>query len=551
MPRERGVGATVLADIGYNWRVNGPAPGQGVKEASMSDHDSWPDPSGSPRRADGSEILPTGDAPEQQDVDANVGSAGESRGFDAQSDEQSSSVAAGVPSDQPPSYPTEILPGEPPQPTVDQSAGSTAPGWEVPQAGGSTFAAPAVGSDAPAAMPPPGTSSGNASGSGAEPMPAEPTPARSEPTTTWTAAPAMATPDGTKTGSPNRTIAIAVIAGLIAGLLGGLAAFGVADRMQASGSELTGPVELPQAQADLPPIQEGSVAAIADAALPTVVSLAVEGSGQAATGSGFVIGSDGYLLTNNHVIAGAANGGKITAVFQDGESVEAELVGRNVSYDLGVLKVGRTGLEAAPLGNSDAVRVGAPVVAIGSPLGLSGTVTTGIISALERPVTAGGQGEVSFISALQTDAAINPGNSGGPLLDASGRVIGINSAIATVANQEEAGSIGLGFSIPINQAKRISEEIIETGKASTPIIGVNLDTSFSGTGAKVETVTSGGPSDGSGLKSGDVIVGVDGKPVNDANELVVAIRSRQPGDTVTLEVKGQGDVQVTLGSTDE
>ena len=516
----------------------------------MSDYGSWPDPSGAPRRADGSEIVPV-DEEHEHDSSSLEQQFGGSVPDATAPESDNSSMPTGDTVEQEPSYPTEVLPGGGQDPSGSQSFGSSAPGWEVQQSDGiSTHPQAAVGATPPA-MPPPEPSPGDSSVSGQPPVSAASPAAANQPTTAWAASPAASTAGAAATGSPNRTIAIAVIAGLIAGLLGGLAAFGVVDRMQASDSGVTGPVELPQAQADLPPIQEGSVAAIADAALPTVVSLAVEGGGQAATGSGFVLRSDGYLLTNNHVIAGAANGGKITVVFQDGESAEAELVGRNVSYDLGVLKVNRSGLEAAPLGNSNAVRVGAPVVAIGSPLGLSGTVTTGIISALERPVTAGGQGEVSFISALQTDAAINPGNSGGPLLDASGKVIGINSAIATVANQEEAGSIGLGFSIPINQAKRISEEIIETGKASTPIIGVNLDTAFGGSGAKVEQVTPGGPSDGSGLKSGDIIVGVDGRPVNDANELVVAIRSRQPGDTVTLDVKGQGEVKVTLGSTDE
>jgi putative serine protease PepD len=311
-------------------------------------------------------------------------------------------------------------------------------------------------------------------------------------------------------------------------------------------------VNLPQSSADLPPLQEGSVAAIADKALPTVVSLEVRSGSQGATGSGFVLRPDGYIVTNNHVIAGGTDGGRITVTFSDGDAVRGTIVGRSKSYDLGVVKVDRNGLEAAPLGNSDAVRVGDPVVAIGSPLGLNGTVTTGIVSALDRPVTAGGDGEESFISALQTDAAINPGNSGGPLLDAQGRVIGINSAIATIADQQsEAGSIGLGFSIPINQAKRIAEELIATGSSSTPIIGVTLDTRFSGPGAKVADVTAGGPAAGSGLKAGDVIVGVNGTRVADANELVVAVRSEAPGDVVRLQLEDKGDVEITLGTADE
>ncbi|MFN8126596.1 MAG: trypsin-like peptidase domain-containing protein [Candidatus Nanopelagicales bacterium] len=383
------------------------------------------------------------------------------------------------------------------------------------------------------------------------------TPAPAEAPPVYAATPTPATPGFTPPGpapatssaqSSGKTTAIAlgVVAGLVAGVLGGFLGATLQDRV---GRVTTGSVTtLPQSSSDAPPLQPGSVAAIADAALPTVVSLSVSGNGGSATGSGFVIRDDGYILTNNHVISGGANGGRIVVNFSDGEQSKGTIVGRSASYDLGVVKVDRDGLETAPLGNSRAVRVGDPVIAIGSPLGLNGTVTTGIISALNRPVTAGGQGEQSFISALQTDAAINPGNSGGPLLDAEGKVIGVNSAIATVAggNQGEAGSIGLGFSIPINQAKRIAEEIIATGKSETPIIGVSLDSRYSGEGAKVESVTEDGPSAGK-LKAGDIITSVDGVPVNDATELIVAIRTKAPGDEVTLGIEGGEDVTITLG----
>lgn len=350
--------------------------------------------------------------------------------------------------------------------------------------------------------------------------------------------------------SSGKVVVAAVVAGLVAGLVGGVAAFGISDRLTGPGGAAVS-IDLPQSSADLPPLQEGSVAAIADAALPSVVSLAVESGGRGATGSGFVLRPDGYIVTNNHVIAGAADGGRIDVVFHDGETARGKIVGRSQSYDLGIVKVDRTGLQSAPLGNSEAVRVGDPVVAIGSPLGLNGTVTTGILSALDRPVTAGGEGEESFISALQTDAAINPGNSGGPLLDSQGKVIGINSAIATVAQRDEVGSIGLGFAIPINQAKRIAEEIIGTGTSRTPIIGVTLDTSYSGLGAKVNEISPGGPASGSGLRPGDVIVGVNGKRIANANELVIAIRSEIPGEVVTLDVEGKGKVEITLGVADE
>ncbi len=349
--------------------------------------------------------------------------------------------------------------------------------------------------------------------------------------------------------SSGRTVGIAVAAGLLAGLVGGVGGAALVSVFDSGGPLTTGRLDtLPQSSPDAPPLQEGSVAAIAETALPTVVSLTVSGSNGQGTGSGFVLRDDGYILTNNHVISGSVDGGRIVVTFSDGSEMKGTVVGRSESYDLGVVKVDKRGLESAPLGNSAAVRVGDPVVAIGSPLGLNGTVTTGIISALQRPVTAGGEGEQSFISALQTDAAINPGNSGGPLLDAEGKVIGINSAIATVAGatRTEAGSIGLGFAIPINTAKRISEEIIANGKSETPIIGVTLDNRYSGPGAKVRDVTAGGPSDGK-LQSGQIITSVDGNEVADATEAIVAIRAKAPGNEVTLGLENGEEVTVTLG----
>jgi putative serine protease PepD len=206
------------------------------------------------------------------------------------------------------------------------------------------------------------------------------------------------------------------------------------------------------------------------------------------------------------------------------------------------------------LGDSSAVRVGEVAIAIGAPLGLNGTVTSGIISSLDRPVTAGGSGELAFINAIQTDAAINPGNSGGPLLDGGGRVIGINSAIATLAGSigGETGSIGLGFAIPINTAKRIAEELISTGDSQTPIIGVVLNTAFTGEGAEISEITPGGPAEAAGLRVGDVITGLNGRQVADSTELVVAIRSYAPGEQIELKIIRRGQdstIPLTLGSS--
>lgn len=343
-----------------------------------------------------------------------------------------------------------------------------------------------------------------------------------------------------------------MLAALLVGLVGGaLAAAAVlwADQR----SDTIPGIVLPVAPVgDDPP---SGVTAIADAVLPTVVSLDVRGGGQGATGSGFVVRPDGYVVTNSHVVSGAADGGSISVTFADGVQVPAQIVGRSPTYDLAVVKVDREDLPTAPLGDSDRLRVGDPVVAVGSPLGLSGTVTTGIVSALDRPVTTSDAGEASYISAIQTDAAINPGNSGGPLVDARGRVVGITSAIATLGTGRSSGSIGLGFAIPVTQAKAIVEQLIDDGEAEYPVVGVLLDLSYPGPGAKVQRasapgdpVTPGGAADTAGVEPGDVIVAVDGEPVETYEEFVVLVRSQLPGDSITLLVE-RGNEQVTLEVT--
>ncbi len=292
----------------------------------------------------------------------------------------------------------------------------------------------------------------------------------------------------------------------------------------------------------LPSVVPGSIAEIAAAVQPAVVQLNVTGQGGEGTGSGFVISDDGLIITNNHVAGVAGSGGSIDVVFADGSTETGRLVGANAGYDLAVVKVDATGLDTVPLGSSGDLNVGDSVIAVGSPLGLTGTVTTGIVSALNRPVTAGGEGETAFINAIQTDAAINPGNSGGPLLNGNGEVIGVNSAIATMGSElgASAGSIGLGFAIPIDTAKRIVDEIVTTGSSSTPIIGVQLDMQYSGPGAQVGEVTAGGPAEQAGLQSGDVITAINGTTVTDPTQLVVTIRSYAPGDTLDLTVERGG-----------
>lgn len=303
----------------------------------------------------------------------------------------------------------------------------------------------------------------------------------------------------------------------------------------------------------------GSIANLAARVIPGVVSISVSASDGSGTGSGFFLSSDGYVLTNNHVVEAAATRGTITVAISTGKKYTAKIVGRDSSYDLAVLKIDVTGAPTLQLGDSERVAVGDAVIAIGSPLGLAGTVTSGIISAKNRPVTTGSDsGESSFINALQTDAAINPGNSGGPLVDATGAVVGVNSAIASLGSSAggQSGSIGLGFAIPINQAKKTAEQLIKTGSATYPIMGIAVDTRYTGTGALISSeangVTDGGPADKAGLKAGDLILEIDGIEINSSDELIVAIRSRNVGDKVKIKYKRNAitrEVSVTLAAS--
>ncbi len=298
-----------------------------------------------------------------------------------------------------------------------------------------------------------------------------------------------------------------------------------------------------------------SIAGIAARVSPSVVSIEVRSGNSGGTGSGFFLESNGYILTNNHVISLAAtNGATITVKLANGKDYKAKLIGRDVSYDLAVIKIAVTDAPALQLGNSDEVQVGDGVIAIGSPLGLTGTVTSGIISAKNRPVTSGGgTSESSFINAIQTDAAINPGNSGGPLVDLSGAVIGINSAIATTGSGfgGQSGSIGLGFAIPINQARKTADQLIKNGSSTYPIMGVSLDTRFTGTGAKIPdevgAVSAGGPAERAGIKPGDVIIAIDGKAIATADEAIVSVRSHSVGQRITVKfLRGSVTKEVSL-----
>lgn len=355
-------------------------------------------------------------------------------------------------------------------------------------------------------------------------------------------------------------VVVATVVSLLVGTVAGLAGYLVGrsvDSNQPAANAAPAPQPSAVAADPIPADQiPESISEMVDSVLPTVVSIAINSGDNQGSGSGFVIRPDGYIMTNNHVAAPAQNGGSLTVFFEDGSSAEATIVGRNSAYDLAVLKVDAADLPVARFGDSDLVNVGDVAVAIGAPLGLEGTVTSGIISSKDRPVTAGGEGELAYINAIQTDAAINPGNSGGPLLNSSGQVIGINSAIATLAPSftGEAGSIGLGFAIPVNSARRIAQEIIDTGDSATPIIGVTLDTTYTDGGSRISEVTPGGPADAAGLKTGDVITALQGRETTDATELVVAIRSYAPGESVTVTFERNGQprtVTLILGASEE
>lgn len=302
----------------------------------------------------------------------------------------------------------------------------------------------------------------------------------------------------------------------------------------------------------VPTIDVKSIAALVT---PSVVSIKVVASTGTGTGSGSIYKSDGsnsFIITNNHVIESAATSGTITVELLNGDTIPAQIVGRDIAYDLAVIKVNRGNLPAVTVGDSSKISVGESVVAIGSPLGLASTVTSGIISALNRPVTTGTTGSESYVNAIQTDAAINPGNSGGALLDSQGRIIGVNSAIATLSSGGTSGSIGLGFSIPINEAKRIIDELIATGKSTRPVLGIYFDTTYTGTGAKILRLSPGEGAEKAGIPAGSIITAIDGVKIADQVGAIVKIRSYVPGSTVnvTVDLPGGGSksFKVTLGT---
>jgi S1-C subfamily serine protease len=343
-------------------------------------------------------------------------------------------------------------------------------------------------------------------------------------------------------------LAVALVSALVGGLLGGYVATRSQGTSTAPGYSL-GPV--PRALTGRP---ASSLPGIAARVLPSVVMIRVNGG--EGTGSGFAV-RGGFVITDNHVVTldGHARDATLQIVFGNGVTVPARLVGRDTYSDIAVVKpVGARGLRGLPLGNSAGIAVGDSVVAFGAPLGLAGTVTSGIVSALGRPVQPGaGNGPAApqvFLEAIQTDAPINPGNSGGPLVNSRGQVIGVNAAFDTLGGSMitgQGGSIGLGFAIPINQVRRVAVQLIRTGHATHAVIGALLNLKYGGQGAQIATgvrgspaVTAGGPAAAAGLRAGDIITSFGRQPIPNAQTLLDAIRSRAPGAVVRVGYTGHG-----------
>ncbi|SHM41742.1 S1C family serine protease [Cryptosporangium aurantiacum] len=513
-------------------------------------------------------------------------------------DESHRSSAAGTGGDQagtPPTDPSRVLPSGAQQPSSRPSDASSP--WAAPQAPApsqspssqptpapapSASAAPAA---ATGAVPAPGAahvqgapSAAHAAGGPAAPGvtgqfgqpghfgsapggphqtgPHQTGPHQTGPFPAWTAGGAShpTTPLGTPAPAPARRrgpLALAIAGGalvlaLVAGGTGAAVGVAVSDRNSGNGVTINQETSTAATRAS----DTGSVEKAAATALKSVVTIAVTASSGAGTGSGVVLDSSGHIITNNHVVEAAADGGTITVTLANGETRSATIVGRDPSSDIAVIKVSdASGLTPATFAASSTVKTGQTVLAIGAPLGLSNTVTEGIVSALNRPVRTGSTADQNTVlDAVQTDAAINPGNSGGALVDLSGRVIGINSAIATVSSgssgfgqqESQSGNIGVGFAIPSDTALNVAKQLIEDGTAEHATLGVSAQDTQSGTGAQIAQVTSGSAADKAGLKTGDVVTAIGDRAVTDTDGLVAAVRSHNPGETVKVTYQRDG-----------
>ena len=361
-------------------------------------------------------------------------------------------------------------------------------------------------------------------------------------------------------GPARKVIALVAATALVAGATGGAVGTVLADDSTSAGTlrSSSGSVAVTSTTTG-----SGSVAGAAATIIPSTVVIDVTGSTggrpgstTGGSGSGVVLDTEGLILTNAHVITagGAISDPAITVTFADGQTADASVVGVDESSDLAVIRVtGVEDLTPATFADSDQLAIGQAVVAVGAPLGLSGTVTEGIVSAVERPVRTGSSQDASTVlDAVQTDAAINPGNSGGPLVDLAGAVVGINSAIATVSGAAgQSGNIGVGFAIPSNDARDIADQLVADGSATHASLGVSASETEDGSGALVQTVEPGSAAAEAGLQPGDVVTAVAERRVLDLDTLLAAIRDHQPGDSVALVIRRDGaeeSITVTLGS---
>ena len=479
-------------------------------------------------------------------------------------DNDRDTVPGEVPDTIPPASP------EPPSPAAAQAPGARSPdapprpeflGPYVPGAAPRPMpgaAQPSVPPSVPPTMPPPGTQPGYAGGAVMPPAGAPPHGGGGA-----YGEPPYATGPIPPQRRPNRWARWTVAGAGALVLFVGAGAGGAAIALHYGGGSTLPAVQ--PAQGTSSKTANGSVASVAKAVSPSVVAISVQVANGEVQGSGVIMKSDGTILTNNHVVADAANGGTIQVQFSDGQKATASIVGRDPSSDLAVIKAkGVSGLKAASFANSDSVQVGDSVIAIGSPLGLNGTVTSGIVSAVNRSITlddsqSQDQGQLPFgqgqnstqqqststvVSAIQTDAAINHGNSGGPLLNSAGQVIGINTAIASsgggATSSSDSGNIGVGFAIPSSQAHDVAQQLVSTGKAEHAYLGVSVADSPSTSGAVVAGVESNSPAAKAGLKKGDVITKVDGNDVSDSGSLVAYIRGKKDGDQVTVTYTRNG-----------
>ncbi|WP_288337861.1 trypsin-like peptidase domain-containing protein [uncultured Gordonia sp.] len=350
-------------------------------------------------------------------------------------------------------------------------------------------------------------------------------------------------------------VAGALVIGLVAGGVGGFVGSQLNDDDSTSTAANNQPLGGDPSARDSGsvPAPEGSVQQVAAQTLPSVVSIDVTTGTEQGEGSGVVLSADGVIMTNNHVVSGS-NGRPATDVvvnFQDGSRSAARVLGADPISDIAVIKVDKSGLTPIKVGTSDNLAVGQDVIAIGAPLGLQGTVTTGIISALNRPVSTQREGDTtSVIDAIQTDAAINPGNSGGALVNARGALIGVNTAIATLGGgsggeEQQSGSIGLGFAIPIDQAIRVANELRDTGKATHAGLGVSVrpSTDPNSPGALIADVQAGGPAAAAGIPKGAIVTKIDDRNIATGDALVAAVRSHNPGDRVQVTYTAGGQTK--------